>query len=137
MGMNYAVRQIGDVTILDLSGRISQNEALPLGRGSSLELHNAVRDQVAGGHHKILLNLREVSYVDSSGLGELVACSTTLRNQSGQLRICNATARIQDLLRITRLDFTLGSDEDEATALQAFASHPQKSTSAVRQVDTP
>ncbi len=126
MSMNYAVRQIGDVTILDLSGRISPDGAPAPGHGSSLMLHDVVRDQAANGHHKILLNLREVSYMDSSGIGELVGCSTTLRNQGGQLRICSATARIQDLLRITRLDFTLNPDTDEAAALQAFASYPQK-----------
>ncbi len=130
MSMNYAVRQIGDVTILDLSGRISQGETPAFGQGRGLVLHDVVLDQAADGHHKILLNLHEVSYIDSSGLGELVACSTTLRNQGGQLRICNATARIQDLLRITHLESTLNPDKDEAAALQAFASHSPKSTSA-------
>lgn len=129
--MHCTVRQIGDVTILDLSGRISEGEASSFDQGRGLGLHDVVLDQAANGHHKIILNLREVSYIDSSGLGELVACSTTVRNQSGQMRICNATARIQDLLRMTRLESTLNSDKDEATALQAFASHGQKSTSAL------
>jgi anti-sigma B factor antagonist len=104
MSMNYAVRQIRNVTVLDLSGRASLGETLASGPGSAVVLHDVVRDQAAKGLHKILLNLREVSYIDSSGLGDLVSCFTTVRNQGGQLRLCNATARIDDLLRMTHLD---------------------------------
>ncbi len=130
MSMNYAVRQIEGVTILDLSGRVAQEEALGLGQGRGLVLQELVLGQVANGRQKILLNLSEASYIDSSGLGQLVACSTMLRNQGGQLRICNASTRILDLLRITHLESALSLDRDEATALQAFASHQQKGTSA-------
>ncbi len=130
MSMNCAVRQIGDVTVLDLSGRISLGEALAFGPGSAVVLHDFVRDQAANGHHKILLNLREVSYIDSCGLGDLVSCLSTVRNQGGQLRICNATTRIDDLLRITHLDAVLNFDKDEAAALQAFTKDQQKGTSA-------
>ncbi len=128
--MNYAVRQIEDVTILDLSGRVAQGEALGPSHGRDLALQELVLDQVANGHQKILLNLREAFYIDSSGLGQLVACSTMLRNQGGQLRICNASTRILDLLRITHLESSLNLDRDEATALQAFTSQQQKGTSA-------
>ena len=118
--MNHTVRQIGDVTVLDLKGRISLADTLGLGRGSAVVLHELVRDQVAKGQHKILLNLGEVSYIDSHGIGDLVACFTTLRNCGGQLRICNTTGRVDAMLRLSCLDTVLGLDKDEAAALQAF-----------------
>jgi anti-sigma B factor antagonist len=130
MSLNYAVRQIGDVTVLDLSGRISLLEAIPSDRGSGLVLHDIVREQLKDGHNKILLNLRDVSYVDSAGLGELVSSLMTVRNQAGQLRICNATDRVNDLLRMTRLDSVLNVDKDEATALQGFSGEAHKKTPA-------
>ncbi len=122
MSIDYTVREIGEVTILDLSGRITQGEALGLSPGTGVALEELVLDQVARGHRKILLNLREVSYIDSSGLGQLFACSTALRQAGGQMRICNASLRALDLLRITHLASILDPDKDEATALQAFTS---------------
>jgi anti-sigma B factor antagonist len=130
MSMNYAVRQTGDVTVLDLSGRISLGEAIAFGPSSGLVLQDLVREQVKDGHNKILLNLREVTYIDSSGLGELVSSLTTVRNNCGQLRICNASDRVEDLLRMTHLDSVLNFDKDEPTALQAFSGDAQKKTSA-------
>jgi anti-sigma B factor antagonist len=130
MSMNYVVRQIEDVTVLDLSGRISLGEALAFGPGSALILHDLVREQVNSGHNKILLNLSEVTYVDSSGLGELVSAMTTVRNQGGQLRMCGASPRIAELLRITHMDTVLNFDNDEATALRALSGDRQQKTSA-------
>jgi anti-sigma B factor antagonist len=121
MSMNYSVRQEGDVTVLDLSGRISLGEALAFGPGSALLLHDLVRDLVSKGSEKILLNLRHVTYIDSSGLGELVASMTTVQNQGGQMRVCNAIERVGDLMRMTHLDSVLNLYQEEATALQAFA----------------
>jgi anti-sigma B factor antagonist len=138
MTMQHAVRQVGDVTVLDLSGRInfeisrvfqswtavviaSRDEALPLGPGRAPILHDVVCEQITAGRKKILLNLRNVTYIDSSGLGELVACMTTVRNRGSRLRICNVDVRVYDLLRMTRLDSVLNLEKDEATALRAFA----------------
>jgi len=121
MSMNYSVRQEGDVTVLDLSGRISLGEALAFGPGSALLLHDLVRDLVSKGSEKILLNLRHVTYIDSSGLGGLVASMTTVQNQGGQMRVCNAIERVGDLMRMTHLDSVLNLYQEEATALQAFA----------------
>ena len=129
MSMNYSVRQVGDVTVLDLSGRISLGEGLAFGAGSALELHELVRDFVVKGSKKIVLNLRHVTYIDSSGLGELVSCMTTVQNQGGQMRFCNTTERVGDLLRMTHLDSVLHCDKEEASALQALSA-PAKASAA-------
>ena len=128
--MNYAIRQVGDVTVIDLSGRLSLGEALAFGPGSAPILHDIIREQAAQGHKNVLLNLGNLNYVDSSGLGELVSCMTSLRNQGGQLRICNVTARVDDLLKITHLDKVLNFERDEATALEAFKKDQTKGASA-------
>ena len=128
--MNYAIRQVGDVTVIDLSGRLSLGEALAFGPGSAPILHDIIREQAAQGHKNVLLNLANVNYVDSSGLGELVSCMTSLRNQGGELRICNVTARVDDLLKITHLDKVLNFDKDEPAALEAFKRNQGKSVSA-------
>jgi anti-sigma B factor antagonist len=119
MSMNYTIRQMGDVTVLDLSGRVSLGEAIASSPSSGLVLHDLVRQEVKDGNNKILLNLCEVAYVDSSGLGEFVSSLGTVRDYGGQLRICNASGRVGDLLRMTHLDSVLKFDKDEATALQA------------------
>ena len=129
MGMTYAVRQVGDVTVLDLGGRISRAEAVAFGPGSGIVLQDLVRSQAESGHKKILLNLQGVSYIDSSGLGDLIASMNTLRNRGGELRISNVTARVDDLLRITHLDQVLNFDVDEAAALASFRKE-QKGTAA-------
>ncbi len=128
MSMTYKVRQEGDVTVVDLGGRISLGEALAFGPGSATLLHDVVRDLSQKGSNKILLNLREVTYVDSSGLGDLVTCVTTVRNRGGELRISDASKRINDLLEITKLKLVIPTEPDEATAMQKFAQ--QKGTTA-------
>ena len=129
MSMNHSVRQVGEVTVLDLSGRITLGEALAFGAGSALVLHDLVHDLVTKGSEKILLNLRHVTYIDSSGLGELVSSMTTVQNQGGQMRVCNATERVEDLLRMTHMDAMLHLDKEEAAALQAFSA-PTKTSAA-------
>jgi anti-sigma B factor antagonist len=121
MSLNCSVRQVGDVTVLDLSGRISMGEALAVGDGSARVLHEVVRDLVQKGSNKILLNLRHVTYIDSSGVGELFSSMTTVQNQDGQMRVCNAIERISDLMRMTHLDSVLSFDKEEDTALQALS----------------
>ena len=88
--LNIKERQAGDVTILDLSGKIT------IGEGS-VQLREAVRRLLDDGKKKILLNLGDVSYVDSSGIGELVSSYTTTNNNGGQLKLLNLTKKIQDL----------------------------------------
>jgi anti-sigma B factor antagonist len=107
-------RQVGDVTVVDVSGRIT------LGDGSS-SLRDLLRELIAKGNRKILLNLGEVTYIDSSGIGELVSGFTTISNQGGTLKLLSLTKRVQDLLQITKLYTVFDVHEDEAHALRSFA----------------
>ncbi|HUE81852.1 MAG TPA: STAS domain-containing protein [Pyrinomonadaceae bacterium] len=106
-------RQAGDVTILDMSG------AVRMGQGS-IALRESIRGLVDGDKKKILLNLAGVNYVDSSGIGELIANYTTLSKVGGQLKLLNLTDRIQNLLVITKLLTVFDVYEDEAEALNSF-----------------
>ncbi len=84
-------------------------------------MRDALRDLVTKNQKKILLNLGEVSYIDSSGIGELVSGFTTVTNSGGQLRLLNLTKRVKDLLQITKLYTVFDVHEDEAAAIRAFA----------------
>jgi anti-sigma B factor antagonist len=114
VSMKVSNRQVDGVTILDLSGRIT------LGEGS-VQLRDAIRDLLAKGSKKILLNLGDVNYIDSSGIGELVSAYTTVRNQSGDLKLLNLTKKVHDLLQITKLYTVFDVKEDEASAVASFA----------------
>ena len=111
--LNIKDRQTGEVTILDLSGKIT------IGEGS-VQLREAVRKLLDDGKKKILLNLGDVSYVDSSGIGELVSSYTTTNHNGGQLKLLNQTKKIHDLLTITKLLTVFESYDDEATAVSSF-----------------
>ena len=106
-------RQAGDVTILDLSG------AVRIGEGS-IALRDAIRDLAGQGKKELLLNLAGVNYVDSSGIGELIANYTTVSRQGGQLKLLNLTDRIQNLLVITKLLTVFDVYENEPEALKSF-----------------
>jgi len=106
-------RQIGDVTVIDAAGRIT------LGEGSTA-FREAIKDLVAKGQKKILLNLGEISYIDSSGIGELVSGFTSVSNAGGQLKLLNLTKRVQDLLQITKLYTVFEVFDDEAVALSSY-----------------
>lgn len=106
-------RQAGDVTILDLTG------AVRIGEGS-IALRDAIRDLAGQGKKKLLLNLAGVNYVDSSGIGELIANYTTVSRQGGQLKLLNLTDRIQNLLVITKLLTVFDVYENEPEALKSF-----------------
>jgi anti-sigma B factor antagonist len=106
-------RQIGDVNVVDVAGRIT------LGEGSSA-LRDSVREMVGKGQKKILLNLGEVSYIDSSGIGELVSAFTTVTNGGGQLKLLNLTKRVKDLLQITKLYTVFDVHESEVSAIRSF-----------------
>ncbi len=109
--MTIDTRTVDDVTILDIHGKIT------IGEGSA-EIRNRVRDLLQGSRKKILLNLGDVSYVDSSGIGELVSSFTTVTNQGGQLKLLHLTKKLQELLAITKLltVFDTFNDEQEAVA---------------------
>jgi len=106
-------RQAGDVTILDLSGEVRMGDG-------SIALRDAIRKLADSGKTKLLLNLAGVKYVDSSGIGELIANYTTVTRQGGQLKLLNLTDKIQNLLVITKLLTVFDSYEDEAEALKSF-----------------
>src|ERR1700679_3381246 len=96
MSMKVQTRQVDGVTILDLSGRIT------LGEGS-VTIRDAVRDVLAKGSNKILLNLGDISYIDSSGIGELVSAFTTVKNSGGELKLLNLTKKVHNCLKNTKL----------------------------------
>ena len=114
MTMKSTTRQVDGVSIVDLSGRIT------LGEGSTM-LRDIVRDMIAKGQKKILLNLGDVTYIDSSGIGELVSAFTTVRNGGGELKLLNLTKKVHDLLQITKLYTVFDIKDDEAAAIQSFA----------------
>jgi anti-sigma B factor antagonist len=121
MGMNYEARQVGNVTILDISGRIDIGVPLAFGEGASHPLQDVIRDLAERGQKNIVLNLRDVAYIDSSGIGDLVASATTLRKQGGELRVVNPSMVVEKLLRVTRVDTIIDVKPDEAGALEAFS----------------
>ena len=113
MSVKLDTRQVGDVTVIDVSGRIT------LGEGSSA-LRDVLKDLVAKGHRKILLNLGDVTYIDSSGIGELVSGFTSMANLGGTLKLLNLTRRVKDLLQITKLYTVFDVHDDEAHAISSF-----------------
>ena len=114
MKMTASTRLVGGVTIVDLSGRIV------LGEGSA-GLRDLLRNLVSEGIKKILLNLRNVDYIDSSGLGELVSAFTSMRSQGGELKLLNLTKRVRTLLQITKLLTIFDITDDEATSVKSFS----------------
>jgi anti-sigma B factor antagonist len=106
-------RQAGDVTVLDMNGSIRMGEG-------SASLRSAIRNLVTGGKKKILLNLAGVKYIDSSGIGELIANYTTVSKDGGQMKLLSLTEKVRDLLVITKLLTVFDSYETEAEALSSF-----------------
>ncbi len=113
MALQGTRRQIGDVTIVDFSGKIT------LGEGSAT-LRKTIRDLTEGGEKKILLSLYDVDYIDSSGIGELVSAYTTVRNAGGELKLLHLTKRVHDILQITRLFTVFDVQTEETAAVRAF-----------------
>jgi anti-sigma B factor antagonist len=113
VSMKTSTRDVNGVTVVDLSGRIT------LGEGSVM-LRDLVRDLLAKGNKKILLNLGDVTYIDSSGIGELVSAFTTVRNGGGELKLLNLTKKVHDLLQITKLYTVFDIKDDEASAIASY-----------------
>ena len=110
--LQSSTRQVEGVTIVDLSGRITL--------GESSVVRDVVNDLMSKGNKKILLNLVDVNFIDSSGIGVLVSGFTSVRSQSGELKLLNPTKRIRDLLQITKLHSLFDVKDDEATAVASF-----------------
>jgi anti-sigma B factor antagonist len=116
--MTIDSRGVNDVTILDMTGRITLGE-------DTAALRRAIGGLVANGRKKILLNLHEVPYMDSSGLGEVVAAFTKVRDSGGELKLLNLSAKIRTLLEITRLYTIFDVQDDETAALNSFSVGPR------------
>ena len=113
MALSIASREVDGVTVLDLNGRIT------LGEGS-VQLRDAIRDLIGKGQKSILLNLSEVNYIDSSGLGELVSAYTTARNQGAALKLLGLTKKVNDLLQLTKLYTVFDIYDDEASGIASY-----------------
>ena len=113
MSAKLTSRQVGDVTVIDAGGRIT------LGEGASA-FRDIIRDMSAKGNKKLLLNLSEVSYIDSSGIGEMVSGFTTVTNNGGHLKLLGLSKRVKDLLQITKLYTVFEVYDDEAEAVRSF-----------------
>jgi len=114
MSFKINQRKTGDVTVLDVNGRIVLGE-------DTNRLQATLKELAAGGDKKILLNLGEVTYVDSAGLGALVRSHTAVVENEGQIKLLNVPPKVQTLLRITKLHHLFESFEDEAVALKSFS----------------
>jgi anti-sigma B factor antagonist len=113
VSVKLSTRQVGDVTVIDATGRIT------LGEGAST-FRDSVRDLASKGDKKILLNLSDVTYIDSSGIGELVSGFTTVTNHGGVLKLLGLSKRVKDLLQITKLYTVFEVFDDESTAVRSF-----------------
>ena len=113
MSMVLYARRLDDVVIMDLSGRITMGEG-------TLIVREQIKKLLDAGDRKFLLNLSDVDYIDSSGLGELVTSFTTVRNQGGQLKLLNLTRRVQDLLQITKLLTVFEVFDSESEAIKSL-----------------
>ena len=113
MKMTASTRQVGGVTVVDISGRIELGE-------ESAAVRDLVSKLLSNGHKQILLNLGDVNYIDSSGLGVLVSSFTSARKQGGELKLLNLTDRVTDLMQMTKLYTIFDVREDEAVAVKSF-----------------
>jgi len=113
MSIKISTRETEGVTIVDISGQITLGE-------ETGELRKVVRDLVDKGKKKIVLNLAQVHYIDSSGVGELVGSYTTVRGKGGQLKLLNLTKKVHDLLQITKLYTVFDIRDDEFSAVKSF-----------------
>lgn len=113
MALDYFEWEVGDVIVLHLTGPIT------LGQGTS-KLRDMIHDTLESGKKKILLNMSEVYYLDSSGLGELVAAYTTVTRQGGKLKLMKLTRRVQDVVQLTKVYRIFEVFPDEDTAVRSF-----------------
>ena len=113
MALRIDSREVSHVTILDVRGRIVLGDEIHL-------LRDTVRNLVAEGKKKIILNLAELDYIDSSGVGELVGCFTTVKNAGGELKLLNLTQKVHDVLHVTKLYTVFDIRDDEFHAVKSF-----------------
>jgi anti-sigma B factor antagonist len=115
MSLKMRTREVNGIIIVDLSGQVTLGEA-------SAAVRDEVRDQLGHGFNKILLNLADVTYIDSAGLGELTAAYTSVKNRGGELKLLSLTKRVHDLMQITKLYTVFDVHDDERKAIASFGS---------------
>ena len=113
MALHATPREVGRITVVDLGGRIT------LGEGSAL-LRKTIRALLEDEHNLLLLNLGDVDYIDSSGIGELVSAFTAVKSRGGEMKLLNLTKKVKDLLQITKLFTVFEVFSDEHTALRSY-----------------
>jgi len=111
--MTITTREVSHVTIVDLNGRITLGDETGL-------LRDTIRQLIGAGKKKIILNLAQVDYIDSSGVGELVSGYTTVRNSGGELKLLGLTKKVHDILNVTKLYTIFDVKDDEFTAVKSF-----------------
>jgi anti-sigma B factor antagonist len=119
MDQKLNIRDVGGVTVVDVAGRVTLGE-------SAMTLRDGLRDLTAKGHKKVLLNLADVSFFDSTGIGVLVAAYATANSAGGHIKLCSLSKRVKDVLLITKLYTVFEVYDDEAGALQSFAESAAK-----------
>jgi anti-sigma B factor antagonist len=113
MSLKISTREVKDIIIIDLSGQLTMGEA-------SAAIRDEVHDEVGHGSRRILLNLANITYIDSSGLGELTSAYTSVKNRDGELKLLNLTKRVHDLMQITKLYTVFDVYDDEKKAIASF-----------------
>lgn len=113
MSFKAVSREVGGVTVIDMDGRVT------LGEGSDL-LRDLISEKLDSGHMKIVMNLAGINYIDSTGLGELVAGYRQIKSQGGELKLLNLNKKVSDLLQITKLYAVFDIHNDEAQAVASF-----------------
>jgi anti-sigma B factor antagonist len=113
MALKIDNREVAHISILDIGGRIVLGEEIQ-------QLRDAVRELIKQGKKKIILNLANVDYIDSSGVGELVGSFTTVRNAGGELKLLNLTQKVEDVLHVTKLYTVFDIKDDEFHAVKSF-----------------
>lgn len=111
--MTITTREVSHVTIVDINGRITLGDEIG-------QLRDTVHQLIADGKKKVILNLAKVDYIDSSGVGELVGCFTTVRNAGGELKLMNLSKKVHDVLNVTKLYTVFDIKDDEFTAVKSF-----------------
>jgi len=114
MSAKATVRHVDNVAIIDLSGRITLGEATGM-------LRDNIKNLLGSGHKNILLNLKDVTYMDSAGLGEMVGAYASVANAGGSIKLLHAQGRVKDLIAVTKLYTVFVAFDDEREALRSFS----------------
>lgn len=117
MSLKMHTREVKGIVVIDLSGRLTMGEPCAA-------IREEVHDQIRHGFRRILLNLGDVTYIDSAGLGELTAAYTSVKNREGELKLVNLTKRMHELMQITKLYTVLDVYDDENEAISSFVAVP-------------